>query len=117
MARLGLALGRRIQELRKRADFTQQELADKTRIECKYLADIEHGRRSPSLDVLERLVQALGIQHADLFSFGPEGKAHRSNPDIPSILMLLRRMRPSETKLILSIIKGMLRSRPGSRSK
>ncbi len=57
----------KIKRLRERKGLTQVELAAKARITQPYLAQLESGvRLNPSLDVLRRLAEALGVAVRDL---------------------------------------------------
>ena len=47
---------------RIRLDISQQELADACHIDRSYVALIELGRANPTLDVVERIAQALGLE-------------------------------------------------------
>lgn len=60
-------LGRRVRELRQARGFSQEALAERADLHRTYDADIERGRRNPSLWTLERLAIGLGIEVADLF--------------------------------------------------
>jgi transcriptional regulator with XRE-family HTH domain len=62
------AFGARIRELRNRAELSQEELADRADLHWTYLSDVERGRQSPTLDVVNRLARALKITIADLCS-------------------------------------------------
>jgi transcriptional regulator with XRE-family HTH domain len=54
-------LGARIARLRKRADLTQEELAERAGIGASYVARIETGSRHCTLDVLGAIADALGL--------------------------------------------------------
>lgn len=66
-AKLPKKLGKRIQKLRKKADLTQEQLAEKIGISRSYMGYIEQGRYSASLEVLEKITRALKIKMNDLF--------------------------------------------------
>lgn len=55
-------LGGRIARFRAHGGMSQEALAEKADIAPSYLARIETGARRPTLDVLGRLSDALGIQ-------------------------------------------------------
>ena len=48
--------------LRERSGLSQEDLADLAHLHPTYLSGIENGRRNPTLDVLERLAAALGVE-------------------------------------------------------
>ena len=111
MAKLVKVLGRRIQQLRTAADLTQQQLADQARIDVKYVADLEHGRRSPSLDVLGRLMEALDVAPSDLFAFKLKGKNPRGNRTSEVVAALLQRATSADKRLIVDLVRTVVRSR------
>jgi transcriptional regulator with XRE-family HTH domain len=61
-------LARRVQALRQERGWTQETLAEHADIDRSYLAGIETAARNPSLKVLERIAQGLGVPLADLFT-------------------------------------------------
>lgn len=63
-----LEFGRKIQRLRKNKDLTQEELADLLRISRTHMGHIEQGRKSPSMELLEKIARVLKVQVKDLFS-------------------------------------------------
>lgn len=60
-------IGRRIVGLRKRLGLTQEALAERAGIDNTYLARIEAGSRSPSLEVLHAVAAGLGVPVGRLF--------------------------------------------------
>lgn len=61
--RFGLA----IRQLRLKQELTQEELSHRAYLHRTYLTDIERGTRNPSIEVIEKLANGLGINLADLF--------------------------------------------------
>ena len=60
-------VGNRLKVLRQAKGLTQVELAEKAGITQAYLAQLEAGvRGNPSLVVIQRLAQALGVRVLDL---------------------------------------------------
>lgn len=62
-------LGKRIQDLRKAQNFTQERLAEKINIDITSLSKIETGRNYPQPETLEKIANALGIEISQLFVF------------------------------------------------
>lgn len=62
-------LGKRISELRKRLNISQEELAEKLDISQKSLSKIETGRNFLSSETLEKLLNAFNITSAELFDY------------------------------------------------
>lgn len=60
-------LGRKIQKIRKSLSYSQEELADLVKISRTHMGHIEQGRKSPSLEVMEKLARVLKVPLSDLF--------------------------------------------------
>lgn len=60
-------IGKRVTELRKARNMSQQKFAYEADIERSYLAHIEKGRKNVSVGTLERLLSALQISFMDFF--------------------------------------------------
>ena len=54
-----VSLGKRVKEERNKLRYTQEVLAEKADIAVTYLGEIERGEKTPSLDVLINLAEAL----------------------------------------------------------
>ena len=60
--------GHRLRELRKERGLTQEALAESADLSGNYISDLELGLKVPSLTILVRLSQALGVATPDLLS-------------------------------------------------
>jgi transcriptional regulator with XRE-family HTH domain len=68
-----MSLGLRLKTLRKSSGLTQQNLADKVGVSRIYIQALESNRRLPSMKLLQKLAQALGVELADIVeTFGGE---------------------------------------------
>lgn len=56
-----------IKSLRKKLGWSQEFLAEKTGVSAPYITQIEVGKRTPSLDIVEKLAFALGVEYKTLF--------------------------------------------------
>jgi transcriptional regulator with XRE-family HTH domain len=56
-----------VRRLRKDRSLTQEKLALDAAIDLTYLGGIERGRRNPSVVVLGRLAEVLGVHPSDFF--------------------------------------------------
>jgi len=65
-------LGKRIREIRKIKELTQEELGEMASLSYKYVGELERGKVNVSLDSLVRISQALEIDIGDLFRKGEE---------------------------------------------
>ncbi|MEP2987911.1 MAG: helix-turn-helix transcriptional regulator [Parasphingorhabdus sp.] len=59
-------VGGNIRRYRKEAALTQEQLAEKAQIDFTYVSGIETGKRNPSLMVMVRISEALGVELAQL---------------------------------------------------
>ncbi|MCR5613290.1 helix-turn-helix transcriptional regulator [Treponema sp.] len=61
-----------IKTLRKKLGWSQEFLAEKTGVSAPYITQIEVGKRTPSLDIVEKLASALGVEYKVLFDTDTE---------------------------------------------
>ena len=83
-----------IKTLRKRLGWSQEMLAERTGVSAPYITQIEVGKRTPSLDIVEKLAAALGVEYKTLF------EATLNSTTIDSIEFSKKLL---ETKLISAI--------------
>lgn len=62
-----LILGSNIRKFRKEFGWTQQVLAEKSGISVPFMTQIELGRKSASLEVIQNIATALNISYKQLF--------------------------------------------------
>lgn len=63
-----IAFGKRVRELRKANNWTQEKLAEISGLHPNYIGMVERGERNPSLVNIEILAKAFGINLSELFS-------------------------------------------------
>jgi len=71
MTDLRQLLGSNMRIYRKALGLSQAKLAEKVETATNYIAAIEAGRRFPSIEVLEKIAEALNIDTPELFSMKP----------------------------------------------
>jgi len=54
-------LGRNVRKLRQQRKMMQEQLAFEAEIDLTYMGGIERGKRNPSLLVMARIADALGV--------------------------------------------------------
>ena len=85
-----------IKKLRKSLGWSQEFLAEKTGVSAPYITQIEVGKRTPSLDIVEKLAAALGVEYKVLFE--PNNlKKHSDTSEFSKHIL--------ESKLISAITK------------
>jgi transcriptional regulator with XRE-family HTH domain len=65
--KLRAVVARNLRVLRKQKGFTQEELADRADINRNYVGQIEREEKSPTVDTIERLIEALECKTLDFF--------------------------------------------------
>lgn len=67
MNKLALRIGKKIIKLREQKKMTQEKLAFENDFSKGYLSDIEAGKKLPSLQLLEKIAEALDVDIKELF--------------------------------------------------
>lgn len=67
MNKLALRIGKKIVKYREMRKITQEKLAYENDFSKGYLSDIEAGKKLPSLQLLEKIAEALEVDIKDLF--------------------------------------------------
>ena len=103
-------LGKRIKELRKERRMTQDELAEKTGASLNTITSIERGIRSPSIDLLDRISQALQVPIKDLFDYLHQKETIESpaRDEILSLVEMLKRQPARRVRTIIGVTKNLL---------
>ncbi len=60
-------LSKRLAQLRRRANMTQEKLAEEANIDRVALANIETGRRHPTVTTVHKIARALNIKIEEVF--------------------------------------------------
>ena len=63
-----LQFGRRIRQLRKNDNLSQEQLAEITGLHRNYIGMVERGERNLTLQTVERLAQDLGVTAIELMT-------------------------------------------------
>ena len=61
-------LGRNVRRLRDGKELSQEAFAHEAGIHRTYVSDIERGARNPTISIVQRLADALGVEPAELLS-------------------------------------------------
>jgi len=87
-------LGQGARSGEQRLGISQEELASRAGMHWTYLSDLERGRQTPTLDLLNRVARPLGVTLADFFLTArravpgslPEAAPRRASPPHASAL-------------------------------
>lgn len=66
---VNIAFGKRVAELRKKAGYSQERFAFICEIDRTYIGTIERGEKSPTLNTIDKIANALGITKSELFNY------------------------------------------------
>lgn len=61
-------LGDELRRARERADMTQEALSFEAGVDRTYISQLEHDKKSPTVDVLFRLCDAMGVRASQLIA-------------------------------------------------
>lgn len=97
-------LGLRLKEIRQNRKISQEKLSEKLGVDPKYLSRIEVGKATPSLDLLIKASDLLGVEVKSLFEF-----SHLENPQKKvQIESMLSGVTEEQQKLIIKLIKAVV---------
>lgn len=107
MSKTSENLGKRIRQLRNLCGISQEELAFKAHISTTYLGQLERAEKSPTVDILDRISNALEISLCDLFNFEHEVPAANSAVSLNKINAQLSSLSEKELAEILKLIRNV----------
>ncbi len=101
-------VGDRIKGLRKARGWTQEQLAEAASLHYSYIGGVERGDRNISLETLEKIVEAFGVEPLELFRFEstPDTAARRGAID--EHLSLVSSRTTEEIYVLNKIMKEIL---------
>lgn len=100
-------IGLRIKELRKLRNLTQEELAEKIKIDPKTLSGIEVGRNFPSMVTLVKLTKQLKIDLSDIFDYP---YVSYNIEDLRKILKnMIDEVDVKQLKILIKVVQNIIR--------
>ena len=96
-------LGKRIRYLRVQKKQSQEKLGEMSQISGKYIGEIERGRANLTIDIAEKISNALEVEMIDLFDYGHEMGNERLKEEINS---LIHESSGDDLKRIFRVIKS-----------
>ena len=106
MADIYAQLGQRIRKLRKQADLTQAQLAERVGITPDYVGRIERGRGAVTLATLSQIAEALDAQLRQLIDLEEIDSASREQV-LKSIQALLRKKGVEELRKVCLFLEAL----------
>lgn len=106
-------LSRGIARLRKERGWTQANLAEAADVSLQFLAALEQGAKTPSLETLDALARAFSVPVSELFAAGEAAEAKGASRGEPSRAVLaavkaLPEAREGEIVELLHVVSRML---------
>ncbi len=101
------SFGSSIRYAREKRNYTREQIADRAEISSRFLAAIENDKRKPSLDVLIRLVNAIGASFDEILA----PQMERGSETIDRIQRLILQCSQRDQELLLALIDKMLDTR------
>ena len=62
-----MSVGKKLRQIRRSKDITQEDLAKKVNVAKSYLCQIERETKSPSVNLLDEIAEVLGCSVTDFF--------------------------------------------------
>ncbi|MNO35868.1 HTH-type transcriptional regulator SinR [compost metagenome] len=107
MPKLAGYVGLNVKAFRKKRGLSQEQLGERVRQPQSYVGGIERGEKNISLDTLEKLSIALGVQPSELLDVPVRTGQNEKDKLIESISTSLQKRSANEIKA-LSILIGDL---------
>lgn len=108
MEKIHVLIGARIRVLRKQAGLTINQLAEMADIDGGFLNYIENGKKSLSLETIEKLSNALNVPFVELFSKQAEKIENPLDYRISSqVRAILSGKNPEEREKFLAVLKNL----------
>lgn len=62
-----MSIGRNVRRIRKEKGFSIMDLKEKTGLSKSTISDLENDKSSPTIDTLQKIADALGVDVRDFF--------------------------------------------------
>jgi transcriptional regulator with XRE-family HTH domain len=72
------SVGKRIQTIREKRGFTQEQMENSTGLNSKHISAIERGLKNITIKTLEKIAKGLEIEMYELFLFSEEPESEES---------------------------------------
>jgi transcriptional regulator with XRE-family HTH domain len=107
-------IGKRLRELREAKGLSQGEVEARTGVPRDEISNIENGQGTPTLPVLEKWANALGVELHQFFAIEQEKSPTSAQPEgIPAqertLLQLLRQMPAEDRVMLISLARDMVK--------
>ena len=104
----GMKFNEKIKALRKSAEMSQQELADKLHIHVTHLSKMENGHLVPSIDIVQRLMKVFAVSADQLLNDNEDSAVSIQNHELNEQIALINQLEEDEKNALFKIINSML---------
>lgn len=104
MRHIDFSFGASLRNAREKQNYRREQIAERAEISPRFLAAIESGRRKPSLDVLIRLVNAIGASFDEILA----PQMITDSEIVDRIRRLVPQCSQRDQELLLALIDKML---------
>jgi transcriptional regulator with XRE-family HTH domain len=111
MSSISEKLGRRLAFFRKLRDMTQAELAEKVGLSNNFIALIESGKRAPSFETLERLIEVLNVNVNQIFNFEDLQEYDTTEEIRERLNSYISEMKPDDLYILMDLADKIKRGR------
>ncbi|QGH36099.1 helix-turn-helix domain-containing protein [Gracilibacillus salitolerans] len=89
-----LNIGEQLRSLRKSLNLTTQEVANRVNISQSYISRFENNRSVPDVDMLAKILNALGTDLATFFSYSEDNQ--KIPEDLAQLIEMSKQLTPEE---------------------
>ncbi len=101
--------GARLRAVRKNRGYTQEQLAELTKLSTRHIASIEKGEANPSFEVLYTIITALGTSFDAIFNPADE----QVEREVQEVSGLYRACQEQGRRLVLATVHAMVNELTG----
>jgi len=96
-----MTLGENIARLRKLQKMRSRDLAEKVGVKQPYISAIENNKKSPSIEVLQKIAQALNTTTSELLGEVPE----TLSDDLKKLVNAARNLNKIQVEAIINMVQ------------
>lgn len=100
-------IGARVRNIRKSKGLTQEQLAELASTSHSYIGDLERGARNVTLQSLQKVSDALGVNFFELFIYGEFTELEKKNSTIWKIVELLVDKEEADIQKAMNVLKSV----------
>ncbi|MBY9084670.1 helix-turn-helix transcriptional regulator, partial [Paenibacillus sp. HN-1] len=105
MSKIAEVVGSQIRNLRQERGISQEKLALIAGVNTSYVGQIERGIRSPTIDMLDKIAQALEVSVVDFFGSEINHEFSPSPETLNKLMFELRTRTLDEQNAVYDIVK------------